>query len=155
MKTTAENEIEYILSLQEKLPYLKVVDFFEKCQHLLLLIPDTILNCDLNFNGNIWIDLYHKEEFYKKSLDRQVIMNPIKASSLINLYLAKFDISAVDTKTVTQSIPLSKIHISQDMDLYHFLNSYLDQKYKSYYLKNYISDSIPEKITEQTKIIKI
>ena len=155
MKTTAENEIEYIVSLQEKLPYLKVVDFFEKSQKILFLHPNTVLSCDLNYNGDIWIDLYEKEEFYKFSLDRKNVNTTIKVSSLINPYFFKFKISAIDTKTVTQTIPFLKISINPEMDLYQFLNTYLDPKYKSHYLKDYISEAIPEKIIDTYKKVKL
>lgn len=149
MQSSVSNEIKHIEYLQEKSKYLKAIDLFEKSQYLLSHYPNSILNLDLNWNGDIKAKIYTKTEFHAHTLDKK-----ITKEDMINKLLNKFDIELVDTKTLIRIFEPLGINIFPETTLKEFLD-YLVPEFKTKFLYNTLQQDIPEKNIKDTKKPKI
>ena len=149
MQSSVAQEIQHIEFLQEKIKYLKAIDFFEKAQYLLSHYPDSVLNMDLNWNGDIKAKIYTKEEFYTYSLDKT-----ITAEDMINKLGQKFNIEPIYVKTVTGIFASMDINLFPETKLKEFLE-FLDPKFKTQFLYDTLQQDIPEKTTLESKKPKI
>lgn len=149
MQSSVANEIQHIEYLQEKSKYLKAIDLFEKSQYLLSHYPDSVLNLDLNWNGDIKAKIYTKFEFYAHTLNKK-----ITEEDMINKLVKKFDIEPIDTKTLTRIFESLGINIFPETTLKEFLD-YLAPEFKTKFLHETLQQDIPEKNIKNTKKPKI
>jgi hypothetical protein len=149
MQSSVAHEIQYIEYLQEKSKYLKAIDFFEKSQYILSHYPESVLNLDLNWNGDIKAKIYTKSEFYTYSLDKSVT-----TEDMINKLGKKYNVEPIDTKTVTGIFASLDLNIFPETTLKEFLE-FLEPKFKAKFLYNTLQHDIPEKNKTDSKKPKI